>query len=167
MGDLSRETGLPISFTALQSPIKAMAFEEQLAAMRSENARGANLVAQVSLRGTGLVLGWQATFHPFAYKPSWLAIKDLPWSEQLQHLQDASFRDRLLAEPHQLPDTDLRMLLELMIAAFNMQYPMVEGFNYEPGPIAARRPWPTCPRRPTPTMPCWRVTAGASSIFRC
>ena len=141
MGDLSRETGLPISFTALQSPIKAMAFEEQLAAMRSENARGANLVAQVSLRGTGLVLGWQATFHPFAYKPSWLAIKDLPWPEQLQHLQDASFRDRLLAEPHQLPDTDLRMLLELMIAAFNMQYPMVEGFNYEPGPddsIAAR-----------------------------
>ncbi len=141
MGDLSRETGLPVSFTALQSPLKALAFDEQLAAMRAENARGANLVAQVSLRGTGLVLGWQATFHPFAYKPSWLGIKDLPWAEQLQYLNDPEFRGRLLAEDHDLPDTDLRMLLELMIAAFDMQYPMLEGFDYEPKPedsIAAR-----------------------------
>ena len=141
MGELSRETGLPVSFTALQSPLKALAFEEQLAAMRAENERGAHLVAQVSLRGTGLILGWQATFHPFSYKPSWLAIKDLPWPDQLQQLTDPGFRERLLAEEHDLPDTDLRLLLELMIAAFQMQYPMVDGFDYEPGPedsIAAR-----------------------------
>jgi N-acyl-D-aspartate/D-glutamate deacylase len=141
MGALSRETGLPVSFTALQSPLKALAFEEQLAEMRAENAKGANLVAQVSLRGTGLILGWQATFHPFAFKPSWLAIKDLPWPQQLVQLSDPAFRERLLAEEHVLPDTDLRLLLELMIAAFQMQYPMVDGFDYEPGPedsIAAR-----------------------------
>ncbi|MDG1314944.1 MAG: hypothetical protein P8P29_05405, partial [Flavobacteriaceae bacterium] len=88
MGDLSRETGLPVSFTALQSPIKAMALENQLASMRDENSRGAHLVAQIALRGTGLILGWQATFHPFSFKPSWLAIKDLTWPEQLQKLED-------------------------------------------------------------------------------
>jgi len=132
MGDLSRETGLPVSFTALQSPLKALTFEEQLAAMRAENERGAHLIAQVSLRGTGLILGWQATFHPFAFKPSWQRIQDLPWSDQLTHLRDPIFRERLLSEEHDLPDSDLRMLLELLVSAFNMQYPMDKGFNYEP-----------------------------------
>ena len=132
MGDLSRETGLPVSFTALQSPIKAMALENQLASMRAENARGAHLVAQIALRGTGLILGWQATFHPFAFKPSWLAIKDLTWPEQLQKLQDPQFKEQLLVEEHDLPETDLKLLLELMISAFQMQYPMADGFDYEP-----------------------------------
>ncbi len=132
MGDLSRETGLPVSFTALQSPIKAMSFADQLASMRAENERGANLVAQISLRGTGLILGWQTTFHPFAFKPSWQRIKDLTWAEQLNHLRDPVFKQQLLGEQHELPDSDLRLLLELMVSAFAMQYPMEEGFNYEP-----------------------------------
>ena len=132
MGALSRETGLPVSFTALQSPIKAMALENQLASMRDENARGAHLVAQIALRGTGLILGWQATFHPFAFKPSWSSIKDLTWPEQLEKLKDAKFKEQLLAEEHDLPETDLKLLLELMISAFQMQYPMGDGFDYEP-----------------------------------
>ena len=141
MGKLSRETGLPVSFTALQSPLKALSFEDQIATMRKENAAGANIKAQVSLRGTGLVLGWRATFHPFSFKPSWLAIADLPWKEQLERLRDPAFKARLLAEPSELPDTDLRLLGELMTVAWQMQYPVVEGFNYEPtaeDTIAAR-----------------------------
>jgi N-acyl-D-aspartate/D-glutamate deacylase len=135
MGDLSRETGLPVSFTALQSPLKALSFGEQIASMRRENEAGANIKAQVSLRGTGLVLGWRATFHPFSFKPSWLEIAELPWEEQLQHLRDPVFKKRLLAEPSELPDTDLRLLGELMTVAWQMQYPMSDGFNYEPTPL--------------------------------
>lgn len=134
MGDLSRETGLPVSFTALQSPLKALSFEQQIATMRRENEAGANIKAQVSLRGTGLVLGWRATFHPFSFKPSWLEIAELPWEEQLQHLRNPAFKERLIAEPSELPDTDLRLLGELMTVAWQMQYPMSDGFNYEPAP---------------------------------
>ena len=47
-------------------------------------------------------------------------------------LKDAKFKEQLLAEEHDLPETDLKLLLELMISAFQMQYPMGDGFDYEP-----------------------------------
>lgn len=132
MGQLSRETGLPVSFTALQSPLKAMSFDAQLSAMREQNAQGANIVAQISMRGTGLLLGWRASFHPFSFKPSWIAMAEMPWEQQYARLCDPAFKQQLLAEPNELPDTDLRALVELMTSAFHMQYAMVEGFSYEP-----------------------------------
>ena len=90
MGDLSRETGAPV-LTALESPIKSLPFKDQLGDMRAQNAKGGNIVAQISMRGTGLILGWRATFHPFSQRPSWKAIADKPWPEQWQHLKDPAF----------------------------------------------------------------------------
>ena len=77
MGDLSRNTGAAVAFTALESPIKGLSFAQQLAEMRTQNEAGAQIVAQISMRGTGLILGWRATFHPFSQRPSWKAIADL------------------------------------------------------------------------------------------
>jgi len=132
MGDLSRETGAPVTFTALESPIKQLPFTGQLQAMRDQNARGANIVAQISMRGTGLILGWRATFHPFSQRPSWKAIADLPWVEQWARLQDPDFRRTLLAEKGEPIGSDLQLIADLMESAFSMQYEMLPGFNYEP-----------------------------------
>ena len=132
MGDLSRETGAPVTFTALESPIKSLPFKDQLGDMRAQNAKGGNIVAQISMRGTGLILGWRATFHPFSQRPSWKAIADAPWSEQWQHLQDSTFRSRLLSEQGESTGSDLQLIADLMETAFSMQYEMLPGFNYEP-----------------------------------
>ena len=132
MGDLSRETGAPVTFTALESPIKQLPFTGQLQAMRDQNARGANIVAQISMRGTGLILGWRATFHPFSQRPSWKAIADKPWAEQWARLQDTDFRRTLLAEKGEPIGSDLQLIADLMESAFSMQYEMLPGFNYEP-----------------------------------
>ncbi|CAI8400321.1 MAG: Uncharacterised protein [Halieaceae bacterium] len=132
MGDLSRETGAPVTFTALESPIKSLPFKDQLGDMRAQNAKGGNIVAQISMRGTGLILGWRATFHPFSQRPSWKAIADKPWSEQWQHLQDPSFRSQLLSEQGEPTGSDLQLIADLMETAFSMQYEMLPGFNYEP-----------------------------------
>ena len=132
MGDLSRETGAPVTFTALDSPIKQLPFAGQLQSMRDQNARGGHIVAQISMRGTGLILGWRATFHPFSQRPSWKAIADKPWSEQWQHLQDPTFRSRLLSEQGEPIGSDLQLIADLMETAFSMQYEMLPGFNYEP-----------------------------------
>ena len=132
MGDLSRETGAPVTFTALESPIKQLPFTGQLQAMRDQNARGANIVAQVSMRGTGLILGWRATFHPFSQRSSWKAIADMPWGEQWARLQDPDFRRTLLAEKGEPIGSDLQLIADLMESAFSMQYEMLPGFNYEP-----------------------------------
>jgi len=132
MGDLSRETGAAVTFTALESPIKSLPFKDQLSDMRAQNAKGGNIVAQISMRGTGLILGWRATFHPFSQRPSWKAIADKPWSEQWQHLQDPNFRNRLLSEQGEPTGSDLQLIADLMETAFSMQYEMLPGFNYEP-----------------------------------
>ncbi|MGB1138091.1 MAG: N-acyl-D-amino-acid deacylase family protein [Luminiphilus sp.] len=132
MGDLSRETGAPVTFTALESPIKGLSFKQQLEQMRAENAKGGNIVAQISMRGTGLILGWRATFHPFSQRPSWKAIMDKLWPEQWQHLQDPAFRQRLLSERGEPTGSDLQLIADLMESAFSMQYEMQPGFDYEP-----------------------------------
>ncbi len=132
MGELSRETGLPVTFAALQSPLKQLPLEEQIAEMRAQNAAGANIVAQIALRGNGVLMGWQTTFHPFSFKPAWLEIEDLPWEQQLARLKDPEFKARLLAEESCYPDSDLRFLAELIAGAWNLLYEMGEGFQYEP-----------------------------------
>ncbi len=132
MGDLSRETGAPVTFTALESPIKSLPFKDQLGDMRAQNAKGGNIVAQTSMRGTGLILGWRATFHPFSQRPSWKAIVNKPWPEQWQHLKDPAFRSQLLAEQGEPTGSDLQLIADLMETAFCMQYEMLPGFNYEP-----------------------------------
>lgn len=137
MGDLSRETGLPVTFTALQSILKALSFDEQLAQMRAQNARGANIYAQISMRGTGLLLGWQASFHPFSFKPSWKALDHLSWEEKLIQLKDPQVKARILAEAAQPMGGDLQMIADLIASAFNLQFEMDADFNYEPGPDAS------------------------------
>ena len=134
MGDLSRETGAPVTFTALESPIKGLAFAEQLRQMRDQNARGAKIVAQISMRGTGLILGWRASFHPFSQRASWKAIADKPWEEQWQYLSDPAFKAQLLSERGEPTGSDLQLIADLMESAFAMQFEMRPGFNYEPTP---------------------------------
>ena len=132
MGDLSRETGLPVTFTALQSPIKAMSFDDQMAQMREQNAQGANILAQISMRGTGLILGWRCTFNPFSFKPSWAEVAELEPAAQHERLSDPAFKAKLLAEESVYPDSDIQILAEMMAGAWTMQYELSDGFNYEP-----------------------------------
>lgn len=134
MGDMSRETGLPVTFTALQSPIKAMPFYEQLAQMREQNAKGANILAQISMRGTGLILGWRCTFNPFSFKPSWAEVAELDHDAQYERLADPAFKEKLLSEESVYPDGDLQSLTAIMSDGFTMQYDLCDGFNYEPTP---------------------------------
>jgi N-acyl-D-aspartate/D-glutamate deacylase len=132
MGELSRETKLPVTFAALQSIAKELPLEEQISEMRRENANGANIVAQIALRGNGIVMAWQGTVHPFRFRPAWLEIMDKPWTEKLAHLKDPAFRARMLTEENQFPESDLIGLIMVIAGGWTMQYEMGPDFNYEP-----------------------------------
>ena len=134
MGALSRETGLPCTYAALQSIAKEMPLDEQIAAMRAENDNGANIVAQIALRGNGIVMAWQGTVHPFRLKPSWKAIEALPWAEQRGRLLDPAFRAQLLSEEHDTSEVnpDIMGLVMVVCHGWGMQYEMDPAFNYEP-----------------------------------
>ena len=133
MGALSKETGLPVTFAMLQSIAKELPWEEQMAETAKWNADGANIVAQIALRGTGILMAWRGTANPFAFRPSWQAIAGLPWAEQWAHLSDPAWKARLLAEESVIPPSDVQALYYAIAMGFGLQYAMGDGFDYEPG----------------------------------
>ena len=134
MGQLSRETGMPVTFAMLQSIAKELPWEEQMSTMQAENAKGANIRAQIALRGTGILMAWQGTVHPFRFKPAWQEIANLPWQAQLAHLRDSAFRKRMITEASVYPPSDLAALMMVVSQGWFTQYEMGEEFNYEPTP---------------------------------
>ncbi|MBI1401868.1 MAG: amidohydrolase family protein [Porphyrobacter sp.] len=139
MGKLSREAGIPVTFAALQSIAKELPLDEQIAQMRAENDNGANIVAQIALRGNGIIMAWQGTVNPFAFRPSWQAIKDLPWEEQKAKLLDPAFKAALLAEPNDYSEAPMDIIGVVMVITqgWALQYEMDPDFDYEPGPEAS------------------------------
>jgi len=143
MGQISRETGLPVTFAALQSIAKEQPLSEQIANMRAENDNGANIVAQIALRGNGIIMAWQGTVHPFRLRPSWQAIAELPWDQQRSRLLDPAFKAQLLSEAadySQVPE-DIIGISMVVSAGWGMQFEMDPDFDYEPqadASIAAR-----------------------------
>jgi len=139
MGALSRETGLPVTFAALQSIAKEQPLSEQIERMRAENDNGANIVAAIALRGNGIVMAWQGTVHPFRMRPSWQAIADLPWDQQRAKLLDPAFKARLLSETNdysQVPP-DIMGVAMVISAGWAMEFEMDDDFDYEPAADAS------------------------------
>ena len=132
MGKLSRETGMPVTFAALQSIAKELPLDEQIATMREENAKGANIVAQIALRGNGIIMAWQGTVHPFRMKPAWEEIAAMSWDEQLANLKDPAFRKRMIEEDSVYPESDVIELLKVVTGGWFLQFEMDADFNYEP-----------------------------------
>ncbi len=132
MGELSLETGLPVTYAMLQSIAKELPWQEQMAKTAEWNAKGANIVAQIALRGTGILMAWRGTVHPFLFKPSWAEIAALPWDQQFARLGDPAFKARMLAEADVFPQSDVMPLLMAVAMGFGLQYAMDEGFDYEP-----------------------------------
>ena len=139
MGALSRETGLPVTFAALQSIAKEQPLSEQIANMRAENDNGANIVAAIALRGNGIIMAWQGTVHPFRMRPSWQAIAALPWEAQRARLLDPAFKAQLLAEANdysQVPEGIMGVAM-VVSAGWGMQFQMDDDFDYEPAAEAS------------------------------
>ena len=132
MGQLSRETGLPVTFAALQSIAKELPLEEQISEMRAQNDNGANIVAQIALRGNGIIMAWQGTVHPFRFKPSWAEIEGLPWDQQLAKLKDPAFKARMVSEESVIPESDIADFLNIVANGWFTHYEMDPDFNYEP-----------------------------------
>jgi N-acyl-D-amino-acid deacylase len=133
MGALSRETGLPVTFAALQSIAKELPLAEQIATMRAQNDNGANIVAQIALRGNGIIMAWQGTVHPFVFKPAWAEMAELPWAAKLAKLKDPQFKTRMLTEESVYPEnSDVVDLYRIVTGGWFIQFEMGAEFDYEP-----------------------------------
>ncbi len=137
MEAMSVKTGMPVSFALLQSPLDDEGWRDQLARTERANAGGARVTAQIALRGTGVILNWRATAHPFVTRASWAEIAGLPWTEQLAQLKDPAFKARLLADPAQRPPHDLGALTDLLLHGWHLQFILGDDPDYEPAADAS------------------------------
>lgn len=137
MGAISRETGLPVTFAALQSIAKELPLSEQIAEMDRQNATGANIVAAIALRGNGIIMAWRGTVHPFRFRPSVAELDTLPWDEAVARLKDPAFKARVLSEANVYPESDIVHLYRVIAEGWAAQFEMDADFDYEPGPDAS------------------------------
>ena len=104
MRDLSRETGLPVTYALLQSPQDGESWRNMLAMTEAANDDGANVYAQIAVRPTGLVLGWESTINPFSFQPTYKDIAELPFAERLERLRDPKIREQIISEAPDFSD---------------------------------------------------------------
>jgi N-acyl-D-aspartate/D-glutamate deacylase len=97
--EMVRQSGRPMSISIGQSDVAPESWRLMLAAIADANRQGLPIKAQVAARAIGLLLGLEATLHPFSSHPSYRAIAELPLAERVARMRDPALRARILAEP--------------------------------------------------------------------
>jgi N-acyl-D-aspartate/D-glutamate deacylase len=130
MKALSRETGVPVTYGLLQSPMQPQKWREMLDLTVAAREEGANITAQIACRPTGMVLGWQSTVHPFIARASYRAIADLPFTERLERLKDPAVRAAILADA----SPDMGPIGRILTEGFDRMFRLENGetLDYEP-----------------------------------
>jgi N-acyl-D-aspartate/D-glutamate deacylase len=127
---LAEATGRPVSFALLQNDRDPGQWRRLLEATERAVARGARLVPQVAGRPTGLLLGLESSFHPFALQPSYRPLASLPRPERVARLRDPDLRRRILEEQ---PEVELP-ITAFIRSSFQRLFPLGDPPDYEPPP---------------------------------
>jgi N-acyl-D-aspartate/D-glutamate deacylase len=130
MKELSAETGLPVTYALLQSPVDSEKWRDMLKLTDDARKQGANVTAQIACRPTGLVLGWQSTIHPFVSRPTYVELARLPFAERLVELKKPEVRAAILADTPK----DMGPLGMIMTQGFDRMFRLENDgkLEYEP-----------------------------------
>jgi N-acyl-D-aspartate/D-glutamate deacylase len=122
----------PLSVTVGQRHDTPETYREILALIEQANADGLPIVAQVPVRGIGVLLGLQNTLHPFMVNPVWRRIADLPVAEQALRMRDPHLRAEILAAQTGEKNTDL--IGGDLIDRYGEMFELTDPPDYEPSP---------------------------------
>jgi N-acyl-D-aspartate/D-glutamate deacylase len=90
--------GRPLSISTMQRDHAPQQWRRIFARAERAAASGLEIRCQVGARGIGVLLGLEATFHPFMGFPSYKAIAHLPLAERVARMRDPALRARMLGE---------------------------------------------------------------------
>jgi len=133
--EISLATGAAFTFSTVQVHANPDQWREMLARSAMANAAGARLVPQVLARPAGLLASFD-TFNPFANRPAYQEVADLPMAERVKRLREPERRARLLSEGR-FDNAGMGVMRHSLRSAFAMD----QGVVFEPDPsesIAAR-----------------------------
>ena len=144
MRRLSAEIRRPISFALVQHDVAPKDWKRLLDLCDAAGEQdGADLRPQVSARPNTLLIGHQS-FHPFSYKPTYLAMKDQPLAERVEQLRKPEVREKILAEESAFPIPQMKVVMSMIENGIDKIFRLGDPPNYEPEPseslqaIAAR-----------------------------
>jgi N-acyl-D-amino-acid deacylase len=98
MEELAFEIDRPVIFNLSQTDFNPTLWSDVLKKLGEAADRGAPLYAQAAGRSIGIVMGFQATAHPFALKPSFQQLMERPWAEAIAELKRPEVREQILTE---------------------------------------------------------------------
>ena len=90
--------GHPLSISLMQRDMEPDQWRRILARVEAADARGVPMRVQVAPRALGVLIGLEATFHPFIGFPSYKAIAHLSLADRVAAMRDPAFKARLLTE---------------------------------------------------------------------
>ncbi len=90
--------GHPISISLLQRQRDSKQWERIVQRAEKAKADGLDIRLQVAARGIGVLLGLEATFHPFMGFPSYREIAHLPLPERVAAMRDPARKAKMLGE---------------------------------------------------------------------
>lgn len=120
---MARVAGRPLSISLLQRVGATEQWRRILGRIERANAAGLVVRAQVATRGIGVILGLDATFHPFIGHPTYKAVAHLPLAERVRELARPELRARVLAEqpePVAGDGSPVPPLVDKLLAAFDL-----------------------------------------------
>ena len=131
--------GRPLSISTMQRDHAPEQWRQIFSRAERAADRGIDIRCQVAARGIGVLLGLEATFHPFMGFPSYKAIAHLPLVERVARMRDPELRARMLAETSEkvagdgTPIPPLADFFLANLAKIAMRiYPMSACPDYEP-----------------------------------
>ncbi|MCA9576425.1 MAG: amidohydrolase family protein [Myxococcales bacterium] len=138
---MAEAAGRPLSMSLIQRDQEPGQWRRVLKRVEAANARGLDVKVQVGARGIGLMLGLQATFHPFIGFPSYKKIAHLSLDEQVRIMRDPEFKAQLLTEKNEplsgdgsaIPPLADQLLARIDMIALRL-FKLGEEPNYEPDP---------------------------------
>jgi len=134
LAQVSKATGVTVSFLLIQSMGAPELWREQLDAVRAANAAGARLVPQVAARPGGMLLG-VSSYHGLMRRPTFRRLEEsLSQEELLVELRKPEVKAAILAEQDLPPDPhrQFETLTESTPFMFGRIFPLAGTLDYEP-----------------------------------
>ena len=132
-------SGRPLSISTMQRDHAPDQWRKIFARVDAAVARGLDMRCQVAARGIGVLLGLEATFHPFMGFPAYKAIAHLPLAERVARMRSPELRARMLSESSDKvagDGTPIPPLADFFLANLSMVamrlFQMTERPDYEP-----------------------------------
>ena len=136
--------GRPLSISLLERDQAPNQWRSILKRATEATAKGIPIKVQVAARPIGLLLGLDATFHPFMGFPTYKALAHLPLKERARRLLEPETKALLLSEKTDRVAGDgsaIPPLADLLLAQIGMLsrrlFPLGTAPDYEPLPAAS------------------------------